>query len=157
MSLDNSEIRLAALEQSHYCQDIKDAVFLETYELESFNVEECKELVRSSVKILNHNKVYRDLIIQILTVLDQNRADFLVNEHTSIAFFWSGMGVCEFQITGKEVNHNKRLHISLQTYKTKKRELLDDKRMHRYMMGGVIGTLAIGGIIAVYTLFFRDD
>lgn len=149
---DNDSIKFKALERSHYCPPYKEDSFIETFELEEFDVDKAKEEVRGSVAILSHSNRYRELIIEILDVLDRNKGEFLTDKHKYISFYWSGIPVLLLKIENG-VNNERQLHISLQKYKSDKRDIISDKKTNRFIMFGLGTTLVLGGILVGVTLF----
>lgn len=156
MYSDSDEIRFRALEKSHYCPTIKNDNFAETFKLNTFNVEEAKQLVRQSEELLSHTNKYREIIIEILDILDNHVSDFLTNKHKYISFYWSGLGIVLFEITDG-IYDNKTLHISLQKYKETKRDLISEKKSNRLLVGGIAGTITLATIIVGITLFSRGN
>lgn len=145
MNLDNDDIKLRALEKSHYNpeykKDQKDN-FIESFEINEFDVEELKNLAKNSVSLMSHSQNYRLLIIEILDILAKNKYDFLIAGQNYITFYWSGIPVLEI-IINKDTEHGKQLHISLQRYKEIKGELISDKKTNRILLSGVGLSLAL--------------
>lgn len=157
MNFDNDDIKFKALEKAHYCPKYKDEEkgnFIETFNIDNFDVEELKDLAKNSVALLSHSKRYRLLIIEILDVLSDNKYDFLIEEQRYITFYWSGIPVLEICIN-REVKHDKQLHISLQRYKETKANLIQDKKANRILMLGV-GLSLTFAISAFATSWFRS-
>ena len=147
MNLETNDIKFKAFEASHYCPPYKEDNFIESFDMDTFDVEKAKDMIRKSVKLLSHSKGYRDLLIEILDVLDRNRYDFLADQQKYISFYWSGIPVLLI-IINKTVAHDKQLHISLQKYKVIKQEKVSEKKTNRVIMLGLGGSLLIGGVIA---------
>lgn len=148
----NNTIKLKALEGSHYCPPYKADNFIETFEIDNFDVEDIKDKVRKSVQLISYDNPYRELILEILDVLYLNKNDFLTDMHKYISFYWSGIPVLLLEVKeGKTVD--KQLHISLQKYKTDKRDLIAEKKKDRMILGGLGATLFIGGIVVAKILF----
>jgi hypothetical protein len=152
---DNTEIKFKALEKSHYCPPYKEDNFIETIELESFNGDEAKDKVRDSVQLISHNNPYRKYIIEILDVLNSNKDDFLTDMHKYVSFYWSGVPVLLINIKDGIIK-DKQLHISLQKYKSEKRELISDKKQARMIMAGLGTTILLGGFIIGMNVFKRS-
>lgn len=147
MDLENNlDIKLKALGSTHYCSPYKQDNFIETFELETFDVDKAKQMVRDSVPLLSYSESYRPYIIEILDVLAIYNSDFLTNQHKYISFYWSGIPVLQFVINNGNIA-DRQLHISLQKYKTKKADIISDKKISRVVIFGVVGTLILGGVI----------
>lgn len=155
MNFDNDDIKLKALEDSHYCPPYKEDGFIEIFEFDEFDVEKAKDDVRESVKLLSHSKNYRALIIEILDVLDTNKGEFLTDKHKHISFYWSGIPVLLLNIKNG-VTNEKQLHISLQKYKSNKNAYISDKKKDRIVILGLAGTLLLGTAIVALTFFRRN-
>lgn len=144
------ELNFKALQDSHYCPPYKPDNFIETIELESFDCDIAKSLVRDSVALLSHSNSYRPFIIEILDVLNNNKGDFLINQHQYISFYWSGIPV--LQLTMKiDSKHDKQLHISLQKYKTEKEKLIVEKKQDRFTKVSTGLALGIACVLAGIT------
>lgn len=150
--INNYDIQFKALEKSHYCPPYKDDNFIETINLDKFEIEEVKEKVKNSVQLLSHTNPYREYIVEILDILDTNSTDFLTHMHRYISFYWSGVPVL-LLIIESGITKDRQLHISLQKYKSEKRELVSDKKQNRMLMAGLGGTLLIGGFIVAMAVF----
>lgn len=124
---DTSTLKFQALESSVYCPLYKEENAIETVELDGeFDVEKIKTAVRDSVELLSYQKSHRPEILEILDVLDQNNANFLVDKQNYISFYWSGVLVLRVNVNRDSVNsHSKQLHVSLQKYKVEKAKLID--------------------------------
>jgi hypothetical protein len=153
MSLsDNPDIQLKALAKSHYCAPYKPDNFIETIELDSYDGEVAKEKVKQSVQLLSYNNPYREHIVEIIDVLDNNKTVFLTDMHKYISFYWSGTPILLITVTNG-VSKDKQLHISLQKYIIKKEELISDKKQSRLILAGLGGALLIGGFVVATALF----
>jgi hypothetical protein len=171
--MDNAEDdnKFKALETSVYCPPYKEENAIETISLEGeFDVEKAKDGVRRSVSLLSYQRSYRPMIIEILDVLDQNTAHFLVDKQNCITFYWSGILVLKIDITNEDASHGKQLHVSLQKYKVEKERLdektkLDEERAKLYaekiekeqmnnnmLFFGLGGSIAIAGLVTAYAL-----
>ena len=162
MKTDREDIKFKALEASVYCPPFKEENAIETIVLEGeFDVEKAKDEVRRSVSLLSYQRSYRPEIIEILDVLAQNTAHFLVDRQTCITFYWSGILVCRIDIKGvmNDNNHGKQLHVSLQKYKVEKERLEKEIRNNNLMMLGFGGSLAVGAVVACYAFIkkMRDN
>jgi len=152
----DNDIKLWALEASHYCPPYKEDTFIEHFNLDKFDVDDAKDQVRKSVALLSHNKPYRGYILEILDILDQNKYDFLIDQHKYISFYWSGIPVLQFEINS-DIKHNKQLHISLQKYKTEKNEKMSDKKINKLIIFGLAASLILGSIVTGLTFYNRNN
>lgn len=157
MDTKDNDIKFTALESSVYCPPFKEENPIEHLQLDGeFDVERAKNGVRDSVSLLGYQRSYRPLILEILDVLSQNTAHFLVDKQNHITFYWSGILVLRIDINRKEkVEHQKQLHVSLQKYKVEKSKLLNESYNNKLMMLGLTGTAAIGGLLAGCILYSK--
>ena len=155
MNTDTNDIRFKALESSVYCPPFKEENAIEAIQLDGeFDVEKAKDGVRRSVSLLSYQRSYRPDIIEILDVLAQNTAHFLVDRQKHITFYWSGILVCRIDINNPngENDHGKQLHVSLQKYKVEKERLEKEKRSNNMMLFGLGGSLIVGVSVATYAI-----
>jgi hypothetical protein len=161
MNTEDNDIKFKALEQSVYCPPYKEENAIETIILDDeFDVEKAKAGVRDSVALLSYQRSYRPLIIEILDILDQNTAHFLVDKQKYISFYWSGILVLQIVTKNEDSGHGKQLHVSLQKYKVEK-ERLEDKQEkeqlnNKMMLFGFGGSLIVAGGVAAYAFFKKN-
>ncbi len=149
----NADIKFRSLGVSHYCAPYKeDETFIETIELNEFDVDDAKEKVRDSIALLSYSENYRPYIIEILDTLALYNSDFLTNMHKYITFYWSGIPVLQIKINSGKIE-DRQLHISLQKYKSEKANIISEKKTSRIITAGVVGTLILGGIVAGLAIF----
>ena len=156
MNTDSNDIRFRALEASVYCPPFKEDNAIETIILDGkFDVEKVKDEVRKSIALLSYQRSYRPQIIEILDVLAQNTAHFLVDRQSHITFYWSGILVCSIDINCENNNddHGKQLHVSLQKYKVEKERLQKEKKDSNILMIGFGGSLVVGVVVVGYAFF----
>jgi hypothetical protein len=160
MNTENDDINFKALEQSVYCPPYKEENAIETIVLDEFDVEKAKASVRDSVALLSYQRSYRPLIIEILDILDQNKAHFLVDKQRYISFYWSGILVLQIKTQNEDSGHGKQLHVSLQKYKVEKERLEDkqtrEKLNNNMLLFGFGGSLLIAGGVAAYAMFKKN-
>ena len=154
VNLDTDDIRLDALLATYYNVKRKEDNFKETIELDSFDVDTAKEKVKESVEILSHKESYRPLIVEVLDILDQNKYEFLVEQHKYISFYWSGIPVLQL-VMDVEADHGRELHISLQKYKKEKDQLIKEKKTNIFTYGA-IGSLVFVSGLAVGLSWFKS-
>lgn len=155
MNTDMNDSRFKALESSVYCPPFKEENAIETITLDGeFDVEKAKDEVRRSVSLLSYQRSYRPEIIEILDVLAQNTAHFLVDRQRHISFYWSGILVCRIDIDNPngDGDHGKQLHVSLQKYKVEKERLEKEKRSNNMILVGFGGSLLVGLSVATYAI-----
>ncbi len=158
MNTEHNDIKFKALESSVYCPPFKEENAIETIQLdEEFDVEKAKDAVRRSVSLLSYQRSYRPLIIEILDVLAQNTAHFLVDRQRHISFYWSGILVCRIDINNEddEDNHGKQLHVSLQKYKVEKERLAKEERSNNLMIFGLGGSLLVAVTVIGYSILMK--
>ncbi len=97
------------------------------------------------------------MIIEILDVLAQNTAHFLVDRQRHISFYWSGILVCRIDINNEddEDNHGKQLHVSLQKYKVEKERLAKEERSNNLMIFGLGGSLLVAATVIGYSILMK--
>lgn len=152
MNFRDDDIKFKALEAAVYCPPFKEENAIENIELDEFDIEKAKEAIRKSVALLSYNKKYRPLILEIFDVLDQNKHEFLVDQQKYLSFYWNGILILRVKIN-KEVAHDKQLHVSIQKYESGKEERISDRKMSRFVMMGVGGSLAVASLIGLITIF----
>lgn len=148
----DTDTNFKALEGAVYCPPFKDENAIETLELDEFNVEKVKTLIRDSIPLLSYSKKFRPLILEILDILEENRNDFLVDQQRYISFYWNGILIVRI-IIDKDVGHDKQLHVSIQKYVTEKEEIVKDKKWTRITGAGIVGVLTLGVIITGMAFF----
>lgn len=149
------DVKYRALEASVYCPPYKEDNPVETIKLENFDIEKVKDSVRSSVNLLAYEKQHRQLILEILDILDERGNFFLLDQQKYLSFFWNGIPLLRICFD-KEVNHDKQLHISLSKYKSEKETMTSDKKLTVLTLGAAGISVFVGGIILGYTFLKRD-
>jgi len=162
MNTESNDIKFKALEQSVYCPPYKEENAIETIDIDGeFDVEAAKDGVRRSVALLSYQRSYRPLIVEILDILDQNTAHFLVDKQQYISFYWSGILVLQIKINDQDAKHGKQLHVSLQKYKVEKERLEDKKTKetmnNRMLLFGFGGSIAVAVAVAMYSFFYKKN
>lgn len=152
MEIETDDLKYKSLNESVYCPPFKEDNAIDTIELDEFDVEAAKKLIKESIALLSYNNNFKPLIVEILDVLDQNKHEFLLDQQKYLSFYWSGILILRITIK-KEVNHNRQLHVSLQKYKSEKENKIAEKRTNRVIMAGLGGSLLIGGFIAGLAFF----
>ncbi len=161
MSAESDDIKFKALEQSVYCPPYKEENAIETVELDSkFDVEKAKSAVRDSVALLSYQRSYRPLIIEILDILDQNTAHFLVDKQNYISFYWSGILVLQIIVKNEDAAHGKQFHVSLQKYKVEKERLEEkmakEKMNNNMLLFGFGGSIIVALGVSVYAFWKKN-
>jgi hypothetical protein len=161
MNTDKNDIKFKALEQSVYCPPHKEEIAIETVNLDGdFDVEKAKVEVKQSVALLSYQRSYKPLIIDILDILDQNTAHFLVDKQNHITFYWSGILVLQINIHNDDSNHGKQLHVSLQKYKVETEKLEEKAANERFNTNLLIftlgGSVLVGGLVTMWAIFKKD-
>ena len=136
-----NELKLKALEASVYYPPYEEDTAIESITLQDeFNLEEIKNNIKSSVKILSYNVAHKPSIIEILDILNQYKHQFIIEQQKCISFYWSGILVYRIELNKqKATSHGKQLHISLQKYKSMKDELntaKNDQWMFKLLLAG---------------------
>ncbi len=156
MNFETPEIKLKALQQSHYNPPFKDDNPIKTIKLDTeFDLDLVKEEVRQSIRLRSYENSFSPLILEVLDVLHENKALFFLDRHRYISFYWNGYNICLIDIENKEIHETKQLHISLQKYKNEKERLMAESKNSTIMMFGFGGSLLIGGILIGMALFRR--
>ena len=155
MDTKDNDIKFTALEGSVYCPPFKEENAIAHLILDGeFDVEKAKVGIRESVDLLSYQRSYRPLILEILDILDQNRAHFLVDKQNHITFYWSGILVLRIDINRDvAVEHKKQLHVSLQKYKVEKSRLLAERKANNLVFLGMGGTAVVSGLLAGCMLY----
>jgi len=162
MNTESNDIKFKALEQSVYCPPYKEENAIATIVLDGeFDVETAKDGVRRSVELLSYQRSYRPLIVEILDVLDQNTAHFLVDKQNYFSFYWSGILVLRIEVKNEDAGHGKQLHVSLQKYKVEKDKLEEkrdtERKNNKMLMFGFGGSIIVAGLVAAYAIFKKND
>lgn len=149
----NNDINFKSLEASIYCHPFKEDIAIDTIIVDKFDCEKIKDKIQKSIPLLNYDKTYKPLILEIIDILDQNKNDFLVDQQKYISFYWNGMLIFRI-IINKDVKHDKQLYISLQKYINEKEERLSDKNLAILTSIGIIGIITIGIVVGI--MLFRS-
>src|SRR3990170_7358658 len=154
MNLNFNDIGYNALEASVYCPPFKEDNPVETITVEEFDIEKVNDAIRSSVNLLAYEKQHRQLILEIMDILNEHGSDFLLDQQKYIGFYWNGIPLLRI-IIDRDVTHNKQLHISLSKYKSEKETMTSDKKLTTLTLGAIIVSVFIGGAV-LGSLFFKS-
>jgi len=151
-----NKVKLQALEASTYCPKYSDEKAIDSITMEEFDVEKIKDHIRTSIELLSYSRSHKMSMIEILDVLNENKHIFLIDKQKYISFYWSGILIYRITIL-KGVAENKQLHVSLQKYKIEKEAIASEKTTQKLIMIGLGGSLLVGSIIALVTVFRKKE
>lgn len=151
MDFRTKTIKYKALQNAIYCPPHKDDNAIETVEIESFDNNQIKDLIRKSVALLSYERRYRPLILDVLDVLDENKEEFFLHHMRYITFYWNGILILRINISSVEecIENNKQLHVSLQKYQ----KGIEEKKLDRYIMAGVGGSITLAALFGFMTIW----
>jgi len=145
-NIDLKKIRAASLEKASYCPVYKTEHAIENIKVDEFDSASLFDKIKDSVALLNYDDTsLKQILLEIVETLGENKNKFLLNEHKYISFYLNGLLVLLIEIN-KDVKHNKQFHISIQKYKDEVKDRLSDRLGNKIVLWGtgVVMSVALG-------------
>lgn len=154
IGLSTNQLKLQALQKVvyHPLYDENEKA-LELIELDTFDLDTIIDKVKERSRLLSH----KDEIVEILEILNMHKSNFFIDVQKYFSFYWNGMLLLRIIINNEFLDTKKQVHISLQKYRDELNERMSDRRMNRFTLFGIGGTLLLGSIIAGITFLKRKD